>query len=80
MVLCHRPELGLEALTTAGSAIRFRALCIHELKKVSTHTFTAADIILSKVNRYLSVMNKWRQYEFKNEILSRMRLNSIKLL
>jgi ATP-dependent exoDNAse (exonuclease V) alpha subunit len=59
------PELGLEALTTSGSAIRFRALCINELRRVSTHTFTSAEIVLNKVNHYLSLMNEWRQYEFK---------------
>ena len=59
------PELGLEHLTTTGSAIRFKALCVNELKKVSTHTFSAAEIILTKVNQYLSLMNEWRQYEFK---------------
>ena len=59
------PDLGLEALTTAGSAIRFRALCVNDLKRVSTHTFTSADIVLNNVNRYLALMNEWRTYDFK---------------
>lgn len=59
------PDLGLESLTTPGSAIRFRSLCVNELKKVTTHTFTASEIILNNINRYLSFLNVWRIYEFK---------------
>lgn len=59
------PDLGIERLTSAGSAIRFRALGVNELRKVTAHTFTAAEIILSKVNKYLSYLKEWRQYEFK---------------
>ena len=59
------PDLGLEQMTSKGSAIRFRALCVNELNKVSTHTFTDAEIILNKINRNLSLLKKWRQYEFR---------------
>lgn len=59
------PDLGLEALTTRGSAIRFRAFCVDQLKKIAPHTFTAAEIITNKVNRYISHLGEWRQFEFK---------------
>ncbi|RFM35033.1 AAA family ATPase [Chitinophaga silvisoli] len=59
------PELGLDRLTTRGSAIRFRALCVNELKKIAAHTFTNGEIILARVNKYLSYKQEWRQYEFK---------------
>jgi exodeoxyribonuclease V alpha subunit len=74
------PELGLEPLTTAGSAIRFRALCVNELKKVPTHTFTAAEIILNNVNRYLSFMNEWREYEFKKRNFDSYEVELIKVI
>ena len=48
------PDLGLAALTTKGSAIRFRALCLNKLKTIAPHTFSAAEIILNGVNKYIS--------------------------
>lgn len=59
------PDLGLEALTTKGSDIRFRALCINKLKTIAPHTFSAAEIILNGVNKYISYLSDWRQFEFK---------------
>lgn len=59
------PDLGLEALTSKGSASRFRALCMHQMKKVQSHTFSPAEWILSSVNRYVQYLSEWRQFEFK---------------
>lgn len=59
------PDLGLAALTTKGSAIRFRALCLNKLKTIAPHTFSAAEIILNGVNKYISYLSDWRQFEFK---------------
>lgn len=59
------PDLGLKALTTKGSDIRFRALCVNKLKTIAPHTFSAAEIILNGVNKYLSFLSEWRQFEFK---------------
>jgi len=61
------PELGLDALTSPGSAIRFRSLCVNELNKISTHTFTASEIILNQINHSLSFMKDWRKYEFRKK-------------
>lgn len=62
--LLPSPDLGLKQLTTAGSPTRFRALCVHQLKKVNSHTFSSAEIILNKVNRHLSYLSEWRKYTF----------------
>jgi exodeoxyribonuclease V alpha subunit len=59
------PDLGLEAITSKGSAIRFRALCIDQLKRVQSHTFCLADWILERVNRYVKNLSEWRQFEFR---------------
>ncbi len=59
------PDLGLAALTTKGSNIRFRALCVNKLKTIAPHTFSAAEIILNGVNKYVSYLSDWRQFEFK---------------
>lgn len=61
------PDLGLDSLTTRGSAIRFRAFCVDQLKRIAPHTFTASEIILNKVNNYLSHLSEWRQFEFKQK-------------
>lgn len=58
------PDLGLEPLTTRGSAIRFRALCVRELKKVTTHTFSHAVHILERVNRYQEYLPDARNFGF----------------
>lgn len=59
------PDLGLTALTTNGSNIRFRALCVNKLKTIAPHTFSAAEIILNGVNKYISYLSDWRHFEFK---------------
>lgn len=59
------PDLGLESLATKGSSIRFRALCVNKLKTIAPHTFSAAEIILNAVNKYVSHLGEWRQFEFK---------------
>ena len=59
------PDLGLAALTTKGSNVRFRALCVNKLKTIAPHTFSAAEIILNGVNKYVSYLSDWRQFEFK---------------
>jgi exodeoxyribonuclease V alpha subunit len=59
------PDMGLPALTTKGSDIRFRALCVNKLKTIAPHTFSSAEIILNGVNKYISYLSEWRQFEFK---------------
>lgn len=59
------PDLGLPALTTKGSDIRFRALCVNRLKTIPPHTFSTAEIILHGVNKYISYLSDWRQFDFK---------------
>lgn len=59
------PDLGLESLTTKGSSIRFRALCVNKLKTIAPHTFSAAEITLNAVNKHVSYLGEWRQFEFK---------------
>lgn len=59
------PELGLRALTTKGSAIRFRAYCVNQMKRIAPHTFAAAEIILNKINKRLERLGEWRQFSFK---------------
>ena len=59
------PDLGLMPLTTKGSNVRFRALVVNKLKTIAPHTFSAAEIILQRVNKYVSYLNNWRQFEFK---------------
>lgn len=59
------PDLGLAALTTKGSDVRFRALCVNRLKTIPHHTFSAAEIILNGVNKYISYLSDWGQFEFK---------------
>jgi exodeoxyribonuclease V alpha subunit len=59
------PDLGLAALTTKGSNIRFMALCVNKLKTIAPNTFSSAEIILNGVNKYLSYLSDWRLFEFK---------------
>ncbi|SIQ53174.1 ATP-dependent exoDNAse (exonuclease V), alpha subunit, helicase superfamily I [Pontibacter lucknowensis] len=58
------PDMGLKQLTTAGSPIRFRALCVNQLKGIGSHTFSAAEIILDKVNKHVTFLSDWRKFEF----------------
>lgn len=58
------PDLGLEPLTTKGSAIRFRALCVRELKRVTTHTFSPTEYILERINRYQDFLPDARNFRF----------------
>jgi len=60
------PELGLQALTTKGSSIRFRAYCVDQLKRIAPHNFASAEIILQKVNNNLARLGEWRQFTFKH--------------
>lgn len=58
------PEYGLEPLTTADSAERFRALCIAALKWDNTHSFTPSERVLNLVNDRVNKMREWRQNAF----------------
>ncbi|MCT7554957.1 ATP-dependent DNA helicase [Aliarcobacter butzleri] len=59
------PNLGLEPLSTRGSDVRFRALCINKIKNIAPHTFTPAETLLTSINKYLSYLGEWRQFIFK---------------
>lgn len=58
------PEYGIEPLTTANSAERFRALCVDALKWDNTNSFTPTDRALNLVNDRGSKMRDWRQNIF----------------
>jgi ATP-dependent exoDNAse (exonuclease V) alpha subunit len=57
-------EYGLESLTTADSAERFRALCVAALKWDNTHSFTPSERVLNLVNDRVNKMRDWRQNTF----------------
>jgi len=59
------PDLGLEAITRKGSTQRFRALCVDQLKRVQSHTFSSAEWMLQRINKYLGYRSEWLQFEFK---------------
>lgn len=58
------PEYGIEPLTTANSAERFRALCVDALKWDNSHSFTPAERVLNLVNDRASSLREWRQNTF----------------
>jgi len=60
------PEYGVEKMTDADSAERFRALCVDALHWDNTHSFTPSERILDLVNHRISKMRDWRQKEFTN--------------
>lgn len=60
------PEYGVEKLTNADSAERFRALCVDALRWDNTHTFTPCERILDLVNHRVSKMRDWRQNTFQD--------------
>ena len=59
------PEFGVEKMTNADSAERFRALCVDALRWDNTHTFTPCERILDLVNHRVSKMRDWRQNKFQ---------------
>lgn len=72
------PEYGIEPLTTADSAERFRALSVDSLKWDNTNSFTPSERVLNLVNDRVSKMRDWRKnkftetyFEVDNEILSK---------
>lgn len=58
------PEYGVDAMTTADSAARFRALCVDSLRWDNTHSFTPYERVLDLVNHRVSKMRDWRQNTF----------------
>ena len=71
------PEYGIDALTEADSAERFRALCVDALKWDNKHSFTPAGRILNLVNHRVEMMRDWRKntynenyYDADEEFLS----------
>jgi hypothetical protein len=60
------PEYGVEKLTDADSAERFRALCVDALRWDNTHTFTPCERILDLANHRVSKMRDWRQNTFQD--------------
>jgi len=58
------PEYGVEKMSDADSAERFRALCVDALRWDNTHTFTPSERILDLVNHRVSKMRDWRQNAF----------------
>lgn len=58
------PEYGVEPLTTANSAERFRALCVDALKWDNTNSFTPARRVLNLVNDRAASMREWRRNTF----------------
>lgn len=60
------PEYGIEAMSTADSAERFRALCVDALRWDNTHSFTPCERILDLVNHRVSKMRDWRQNKFSD--------------
>jgi ATP-dependent exoDNAse (exonuclease V) alpha subunit len=58
------PEYGVEAMTDADSAVRFRALCVDALRWDNTHSFTPYERIHDLVNHRVSKMRDWRQNTF----------------
>ena len=58
------PEYGVESMTTADSAERFRALCVDALRWDTAHSFTPSDRVLDLVNNRVSKMRDWRQNIF----------------
>jgi hypothetical protein len=59
------PEYGVEAMTTADSAERFRALCVEALRWDNMHSFTPYERVLDLVNHRVSKMRDWRQNTFE---------------
>ena len=61
------PGLGLEELFDQNSPERFRALCIEQLKRVDTHSFVAAEIVLKNVNGKLNLLPEWKREVFSKK-------------
>jgi hypothetical protein len=59
------PEYGVEAMTSADSAERFRALCVDALRWDNTHSFTPHERVLDLANHRVSKMRDWRQNTFE---------------
>ena len=58
------PEYGVEKMTDADSAERFRALCVDALRWDNTHSFTPCERVLDLANHRVSKMRDWRQNTF----------------
>ncbi|NLK39788.1 MAG: AAA family ATPase [Clostridiales bacterium] len=61
------PEYGIEKMTDANSAERFRALCVDALRWDNTHSFTPSERVLDLVNHRVSKMRDWRQNMFSDD-------------
>ena len=60
------PEYGIEKMTDADSAERFRALCVDALRWDNTHSFTPSSRVLDLVNHRVSKMRDWRHNNFSD--------------
>lgn len=60
------PEYGVEKMTDADSAERFRALCVNALQWDNTHSFTPSERVLDLVNQRVGKMRDWRQNNFSD--------------
>jgi hypothetical protein len=60
------PEYGVEKMTDADSAERFRALCVDALRWDNTHSFTPSERVLDLVNHRVNKMRDWRQNNFSD--------------
>ncbi len=58
------PELGLDAIYAKNSPERFRALCVHVLKRESIHSFISQTNVLFHLNNRLSYMPEWKNHQF----------------
>ncbi len=58
------PEYGIEPLSAANSAERFRALCVDALKWDNSHSFTPAGRVLNLVNDRALSLREWRKNRF----------------
>lgn len=58
------PEYGVDKMTVADSAERFRALCVDALRWDNTHSFTPCERVLDLANHRVSKMRDWRQNTF----------------
>lgn len=61
------PQYGINNLLDVGSAQRFRAFCVDELKKIPAHSFAKAVTILNSVNLRLDRMTAWKKHLFQKE-------------
>lgn len=61
------PQLGLDPIFEKNSPERFRALCVNQLKRATTHTFISSSDILNKVNNWLEPQPDWKKETFTQQ-------------